>query len=62
MYYRKYLTSKMSYEEAKLVTDNLLDKILYDVPEEYNIDINYFYSYLDDYCKEIGISKNVNER
>ncbi len=55
MYFKKYITSDMSYEEAVRVKDELLDKILYDVPEEYNIDTNYFQEYLDKYCEQMGI-------
>ena len=54
-YYKNHITSDMSYDDAKLVTDDLLEKILYDVPEEYNIDVNHFYDHLKDYCKEKGI-------
>lgn len=55
MYFKKYITSNMSYEDAVRVKDELLDKILYDVPEEYNIDTNYFQEYLDKYCNQLGI-------
>lgn len=59
MYYNKYLNSNMSYEEACQVRDRLIYKITYDVPEEYNIDINHFNEYFDNYCNELGI---VNAR
>lgn len=56
MYFRKYITSNMSYEQAREVTDELIGKILYDVPEEYHIDTNLFYTCLNNYCKANGIS------
>lgn len=56
MYYSKYLNSSMSYSQATKITDDLVDKITFDVPEEYNIDVDHFYDHLNDYCNEIGIS------
>ncbi len=35
--------------EAKEVMDQMLDRLLFDVPEEYHIDRDHFYTYLDDY-------------
>lgn len=55
MHYRKYITPDMSYEEARSVVDKMVETIMFDVPEEYNIDTNRFYEYLDEYCMEIGI-------
>jgi hypothetical protein len=55
MYYKKRINSNMSYEDAKKVTEELVAKITYDVPKEYNIDENYFYEYLKEYCKKVGI-------
>ena len=60
MYYQKYLTQNMSYQDAKKLTDELLEKILYDVPSEYNIDINHFYEYLNEYCEANGIRQGVS--
>lgn len=37
------------YDEAKEVMDQMLDRLLFDVPEEYHIDRDHFYIYLDDY-------------
>ena len=37
------------YDEAKEVMDQMLDRLLFDVPEEYRIDRDHFYTYLDDY-------------
>ena len=49
MYLDKYVTAEMSYDEAKEVMDQMLDRLLFDVPEEYHIDRDHFYTYLDDY-------------
>ncbi len=58
MYLRKNINSNMSYDEARSVMDGMLDKLLFDVPEEYEIDKNHFYDYLNDYCNSIGIQQN----
>ena len=42
------------YGEAKEVVDQMLDRLLFDVPEEYHINRDYFYIYLDD-CYENNI-------
>ena len=34
---------------------NLVERITYDVPLEYNIDTNRFYQDLNNYCIDIGI-------
>lgn len=60
MYYKKNINPEMTYQEAIQVTEELISKILFDVPEEYNIDTNYFYKYLDEYCSKIGI-KNTSK-
>lgn len=62
MYYKKYLNSNMSYSEAVDLTDQLINRIMYDVPEDYNIDIDHFYEHLNNYCDTIGIEKNVKHR
>lgn len=55
MYYSKYIDNSMSYDAARRVADTLVSNVMFDVPEEYNIDTNRFYENLDEYCKEIGI-------
>ncbi len=60
MYLGKHLNPNMSYEEARAVMDEMLEQLLFDVPEEYNIDTNHFYDYLNEYCNSIGISVNQN--
>lgn len=62
MYYRKNINPNMSYSEATKVTDELLEKIMFDVPEEYEIDTNHFYDYLNEYCNSIGIDCEVKTK
>lgn len=62
MYFNKYITSDMSYDEARAMTDQLVDTILFDVPEDYNIDTTRFYDNLNNYCAEVGISANTRSR
>lgn len=57
MYLNKYITDDMTYEEMKSVMDELVRKITFDVPEEYNIDIDHFYSFFENYLTEKGFSK-----
>lgn len=56
MYYDKNITPDTSYQEAKEIKNNLVEKITYDVPEEYNIDTKHFDKYLKTYCNEKGIT------
>lgn len=53
MYLGKHVNADMSYEECKKVVDTMLEKMLFDVPEEYHIDREYFYEYLDQYYKNL---------
>lgn len=62
MYFNKYITSYMSYDEAQVVADRLVNIITFDVPEEYNIDTNRFYENLNNYCETIGISVQARTR
>jgi hypothetical protein len=52
MYYDKYLHEGMSYDEMKAIADELVNRVTYDVPDEYNIDVNHFYDYFDNYVAE----------
>ena len=49
LYYQKYFYENMTYEEGLALVTSLVNEITYDVPEEYNIDKNYFYQYYKDY-------------
>ena len=61
MYYAKNLNPNMSYEEAIQVRDTLIDRITYDVPEEYNIDTNHFNEFFETYCNQIGIQHGISK-
>lgn len=56
MYYDKFINPNMSYSQALEIEQNLVEKITYDVPVEYNIDTNHFLEYFDNYCNEKGIT------
>lgn len=45
----------MSYDQCIALTDKLVERITFDVPEEYHIDKNMFYENANEYCKQIGI-------
>ena len=60
-YYKNKIKEGMSYSDAKKVADELVSKVLYDVPEEYNIDVDYFYNYFEEYCKSKGITKALTK-
>ena len=52
MYLGKHLKAGMSQEEARGIMDEMLEKLLFDVPEEYHIDRDHFYEYLEKYYTE----------
>lgn len=58
MYYRKHINSNMSSEEIKAVKDELVTRIITDVPEETakEFDAAHFDDYLVEYCNENGIN------
>lgn len=61
MYYDKNITSNMTYSQAKAVADDLIDKVMFDVPDEYEIDVDHFYEYFKEYCNSKGIEvTNLN--
>lgn len=55
MYYRKKINPNMSYDTAKKIRDEYIDRMTYDVPEEYNLDVAHMEAYFDTYCNEVGI-------
>ena len=52
MYYGKYITPGMTHEQCLAVADELVEKAFFDAPEEYNIDKDYFYTYLEEYLSD----------
>ena len=62
MYLGKNLTPEMSQEEAKAVMDDFMEKLLFDVPEDYHIDTDHFYEYFEEYYQneiQTGQVENV---
>ena len=56
MYYAKHLNPNMLPEEAEYVRDQFIDRLTYDVPEEYNVDLDHLYEFFNEYCAEIGLN------
>ena len=56
MYYRNHLNPDMTREEALKVRDEFIEKLTYDVPEEYNVSIEHLQEYFETYCQSIGLS------
>lgn len=54
LYYPKYITADMSYEQAKAVADELVYKAFYDVPEECKTTPERFYEDLDTYLETMS--------
>ncbi|MDO4649669.1 MAG: hypothetical protein Q4B26_13565 [Eubacteriales bacterium] len=52
MYYRTHITDNMSREECEAVADELIEQVTYDVPEEYKLETEEFYRYLEKYLNE----------
>jgi hypothetical protein len=55
IFYKSRLNPNMSYEEALAVKEELVNRITFKVPEEYEIDLNHFDEYFNSYCESIGI-------
>lgn len=62
MYLGKHVNSNTTYEEATAIMDSLVEQLTFDVPEEYNIDTNHFYDYLNEYCESVNITKIPNTK
>lgn len=61
MYYEKRINASTSYDDAIKIKDELINRITYDVPEEYNIDINHFQEFFENYCIEKGIQNGITK-
>lgn len=53
MYYRRYITDDMTYDEATSVADILVSKVTCNVPSGYNIDTQRFYDNLNSYMVQM---------
>ena len=49
MYFKKYITKDMTQQEMETITDTLVNKIIQNVPDDYNIDIERFYDNFETY-------------
>ncbi len=58
MYYKNRITKDTTYEEARGYARELVQKISFDVPGEYEVNVQHFYDYLDQYCENLGIVKS----
>lgn len=56
MYYDANITPSMSQDELIQVRDAFIYKLTYDVPEDYNIDIEHINEYFIQYCEENNLS------
>lgn len=56
MYYNANITQGMNASEATAIKEAFIHKLTFDVPEEYNIDIEHINEYFNTYCQEHGIS------
>lgn len=60
MVYKNNLYTGMSYDDAKNVCDYMISRMTFDVPAEYNIDIDHIYQYFNEYCNSLGISNSLS--
>lgn len=60
MVYRNNLYADMNYDEAKNVCDYMISRMTFDVPTEYNIDIEHIYQHFNEYCTSLGISNSLS--
>lgn len=55
IFYKNKIVPGMSYEAALSFKEELIRRITFDIPKEYEIDINHFDEHFDNYCREMGI-------
>lgn len=60
MYYNKYITPNMSSEEIEEVKNQLVTRLITDIPETCEVDTNHFNDFLIEYCNENNINYTVN--
>lgn len=53
MYYKNRITAEMSHEEAYTIADELTDRIMKNVDEIYQIPVEHFYQYFEQYYKAL---------
>ena len=55
VYYKNRILPGMSYDEALKVKNELVEKITFDVSSGYEIDLDHFDEFFEDYCNRMGI-------
>ena len=55
MYYGNHLTPGMTRDEALQVQDEFIDRLTFDVPEEYHISVDHLNEYFEEYCTSAGM-------
>lgn len=56
VFYKSRLCQGMSFAEAEGVYAELIGRVTFDVPEEYELDLDHFREYFLGYCAELGIA------
>ena len=54
-YYKNKVNENTTYQDMNQMTDELVDKLTFDVPDEYKVDVDHFYDYMKEYSEEKGI-------
>lgn len=62
MYFAKYIKDGMSYDEAYGIYEDMISTIMFDVPEDYNVDVNRFYENFKNYCDLVNIKVGEKTR
>lgn len=60
MFYNRFITSSMNYDQSKRVHDMFVLRLTYDVPEEYEIDVDHLNEHFEEYCQQRGIRAYKN--
>lgn len=60
LYYHRNITPDMTQEEAEAVAHELVEKVAYDVPEDFNLDTSRFYDNLNTYLSNTATEHSEN--
>lgn len=56
VFYKNRITPNTSLAEAETVCEELIRRVTFDVPEEYELDVDHFRDHFRAYCEVLGIS------
>ena len=56
VFYKSRITANTSFDEAETVYEELIRRVTFDVPEEYELDMEHFREHFLAYCEASGIS------